>query len=126
MANVIFKTGTKAQYDALPQKDPNTIYWLYDEERSETLLFKGSTLYGTGTVATALAPGLMSSVDKKKLDAMDEKAGNLSPVDASVVVAEGENGKTVGVRLSQEAGNAAQLKEDGIYVEEPSIVWGEM
>ena len=30
MANVIFKVGTKALYDALEQKDSNTLYWLTD------------------------------------------------------------------------------------------------
>ena len=56
MANVIFKQGTRAQYDAIATKDVNTLYWLTDTQE----LFKGEVLYGKGTEATALASGLMS------------------------------------------------------------------
>lgn len=37
MANVIFKQGTRAQYDAIATKDVNTLYWLTDtQERRAT------------------------------------------------------------------------------------------
>ena len=49
MANVIFKQGTRAQYDAIATKDVNTLYWLTDTQE----LFKGEVLYGKGTEATA-------------------------------------------------------------------------
>ena len=57
MANVIFKQGTRAQYDAIATKDSNTLYWLSDTQE----LFKGDVLYGKGAEATALASGLMSA-----------------------------------------------------------------
>lgn len=40
MANVIFKVGTKALFDALEQKDTNTLYWLEDVQE----LYKGNLL----------------------------------------------------------------------------------
>lgn len=40
MANVIFRTGTKAQYDALQLKDENSLYFLTDA--GHEMLFKGT------------------------------------------------------------------------------------
>ena len=63
MANVIFKQGTRAQYDAIATKDVNTLYWLTDTQE----LFKGEVLYGKATKmqiylleaqGNALFPGL--------------------------------------------------------------------
>lgn len=59
MANVIFRTGTKAQYDALQQKDENSLYFLTDS--GHEMLFKGtvdmseqfsitSSIYGEGYI----------------------------------------------------------------------------
>lgn len=113
MANVIFKHGTRAQYDAIAVKDVNTLYWLTDTLE----LFKGEVLYGKGAVATALASGLMSAADKAKLDALSSGGAiGLSAVDASVVLGSDENGTTIGVRISSEEGNALKLKEDGLFV----------
>ena len=96
MANVIFKFGTRAQYDAIAVKDANALYWLTDTQE----LLKGEVLYGKGAEATALASGLM-----------------LSAVDASVVLGTGEDGTTtIGVQVSQESGNALELKSDGLFV----------
>ena len=39
----------------------------------------------------------------------------LTPVDASVIIADGEDGKTIGVQLSKEAGNSIVLKTDGLF-----------
>lgn len=106
MANVIFRTGTRAQYDALATKDANTLYWLTDTQE----LFKGEALFGKGANATAQAAGLLSPEDKIKLDSITE-AGifNLIPVDASVVIADSESGKTIGVQISKDEGNALSL-----------------
>lgn len=113
MANVIFKQGTRAQYDALAVKDGNTLYWLNDTKE----LFKGEMLYGVGAEATALASGLMSSADKEKLDALSAGgAAGLTAVDASVILASGKDGTAIGVQLSKEEGNALALKEDGLFV----------
>ena len=113
MANVIFKQGTRAQYDAITVKDSNTLYWLSDTHE----LFKGEVLYAKGTEATTLASGLMSAADKAKLDALSAGgAAGLTAVDASVILSAGEDGTTIGVQLSNEEGNAIELKTDGLFV----------
>lgn len=59
MANVTFRTGTKAQYDALLQKDENSLYFLTDA--GHEMIFKGTvdmteqfsittSLYGEGYI----------------------------------------------------------------------------
>lgn len=113
MANVIFLRGTKPLFDQLPEKDPNTLYWLDDSQE----LYKGEKLYGTGALATAQRNGLMSAVDKKKLDDLSAGgAAGLTPVDASIILGDGEDGtKTIGVQLSKEVGNLIQLKQDGLF-----------
>ena len=101
MANVIFKQGTRAQYDAIATKDASTLYWLTDTQE----LFKGEVLYGKGAEATALASGLMSAADKAKLDALSAGgAAGLSAVDSSVVLASGENGTTISPSRSSSFG----------------------
>ena len=121
MANVIFKQGTRAQYDAIVTKDVNTLYWLTDTQE----LFKGEVLYGKGTEATALASGLMSAADKAKLDALTSGGAiGLTAVDARVILGAGEDGNTtIGVQVSKENGNALELKEDGLFVS-PAAVSG--
>ena len=103
--NVIFKSGTWEQYQALSVKDPNTLYWLHDVLE----LRKGEDLYSKGKEATDMSSGLMSAADKAKLDKLSEGAAfDLTPVDTSVVIGEAEDGKgkTIGVRVSAEDGNA--------------------
>ena len=113
MANVIFKQGTRAQYDAIATKDVNTLYWLTDTQE----LFKGEVLYGKGTEATALASGLMSATDKAKLDSLASGGAiGLTAVDASVILGSDDNGTTIGVQVSKSEGNALELKEDGLFV----------
>ena len=113
MANVIFKVGTKALFDALEQKDTNTLYWLEDVQE----LYKGNLLFATGKTASETAAGLMSAEDKIKLDSLSPGTlTGLTPVDASVIIADGEDGKTIGVQLSKEAGNSSLvLKTDGLF-----------
>lgn len=120
MANVIFKVGTKALFDALEQKDTNTLYWLEDVQE----LYKGNLLFATGKTASQTAAGLMSAADKAKLDSISEggSVANLTPVDASVIIADGEAGvKTIGVQVSKEAGNSIVLKADGLYANTPVV-----
>lgn len=92
MANVIFKFGTRAQYDALTVKDTNTLYWLTDTQE----LMKGDARYGMGTSTAALA--------------------GLTPVDNTIVITDSDDGKTIGVRVSAVDGNALTVQEDGLYV----------
>lgn len=113
MSNVIFKQGTRAQYDAAAAKDSNTLYWLSDTQE----LFKGDVLYGKGAEATAMASGLMSAADKTKLDALSSGGAiGLTAVDASVVLGIGGNSTTIGVQVSKEDGNALKINSDGLFV----------
>ena len=70
MANVIFKTGTSAQYNALTERPVHTLYWLTDTKE----IRKGDELYGVGRLATRDIAGLMSPIDKMNLDALVEAA----------------------------------------------------
>lgn len=114
MANVIFKVGTKSLFDELEQKDTNTLYWLTDTNE----IYKGDALFGVGREATTSAAGLLSAQDKEKLDALVAgTVAGLVPVDATVVIADGDSGtKTIGVQISKDAGNQLQVKDDGIFV----------
>lgn len=112
--NVIFKVGAKSDYNALQQKDTHTLYWLTDVKE----IRKGEDLYAVGREATSEAAGLMSAADKAKLDSLSSSGGlaGLTPVDASIIVEDGESGsKTIRVQLSAEEGNALVLKDDGLY-----------
>lgn len=119
MANVIFRIGTRAQYDALATKDANTIYWLSDTQE----LIKGLTCFGKGIEATRDAAGLLSAEDKRRLDEL--VAGgvlSLVPIDASVLVTKTEDGNiSVGVQLSKVDGNILSLKDDGLFVKVDAI-----
>lgn len=113
MANVIFKVGTREQYNLIEPKDQNTLYWLTDEQA----LYKGDKLFGIGKAATQEADGLLSAEDKAKLDALVSGAAvGLSPVDTSVDIDTKEDTTTIGVRISGEDGNALELKDDGLFV----------
>ena len=113
MANVIFRMGTKAQYDALPQHDTNALYWLSDVQE----LRKGDILYGTGKNATQQVAGLLSAEDKAYLDQLVASGiMNLEAVDASIEIGSAQGKKTIGVQISGETGNALLLKDDGLFV----------
>lgn len=113
MANVIFKVGTRAQYNLIEVKDQNTLYWLTDEQA----LYKGDKLFGVGKTATADAAGLLSAEDKVKLDALASGgAAGLKPADASVNIDTAEDGTTIGVQVSEKDDNILTLKEDGMFV----------
>ena len=116
MANVLFKIGTRAQFDAIVTKSETTLYWLSDTQE----LYKGDVLFGTGALATQSAKGLLSAEDKAKLDALVAGGGlsNLTPVDSTIIVTDVEGGgKSIGVAISTEAGNVLVKKGDGLYVD---------
>lgn len=117
MANVILKVGTKLLFNELEQKDVNTLYWLTDTNE----IYKGDALFGVGREATASAAGLLSAQDKEKLDALVAgTVAGLVPVDATVVIEDGDSGtKTIGVQISKEPNNAIVLKADGLFVNMP-------
>lgn len=119
MANVKFRVGTRAQYDALALRDANTLYWLTDTLE----LRKGDFLYGTGANATTAAAGLLSAEDKASLDAIVASGvAGLHAADASVLIGSDANGMTVGARLSAVEGNILRLEDDGLFVPSPEAV----
>lgn len=118
MANVIFKFGTRAQYDALTAKGTHTLYWLTDTQE----LMKGDVCYGKGAAATAQAAGLLSAEDKAKLDELS--AGgllSLTATDASILISDADGGKSIGVQLSGADGNILKLKDDGLFAEVEAV-----
>ena len=97
MANVLFKAGTKAQFQAIDAKSENTLYWLTDTQE----LYKGDVLFGTGALATQSAAGLLSSEDKKKLDELvSGSVPGLSPVAGDGIVI---NNNVIGVNIADES-----------------------
>ena len=113
MANVIFRFGTRAQYEAIAAHDVNTLYWLSDTQE----LYKGDILFGCGLEATTAAAGLLSAEDKAKLDSLTQSGLlNLRAVDASVILGNDAGDKTIGVNISKVEGNALSLKDDGLFV----------
>lgn len=114
MANVRFYFGQQAKYDALTERDSLALYFIEDTKR----LYKGDVLMATGADATTLASGLMSAEDKIKLDALVVGAGlNLTAVDGTIVIADEEDGsKSIGVAISEQAGNALVAVSDGLFV----------
>lgn len=114
MASVIYKLGTREQYDRVLPKDENTLYWLVDEQR----IYKGETLYAAGKEATGEMAGLMSAADKKLFDEVVKSgAAALEAADASVKIESGDAGKTIKVAISAEPENGLSLKEDGLFAE---------
>lgn len=114
MANVIFKAGTRDQYNALPVKDENTLYWLTDANE----LRKGDQLFGIGSNATESLSGLMSAEDKAKLDQLIS-AGvfDLTATDASILLEGNPEAKKIHVQISKEPNNSLTLKSDGLFVQ---------
>lgn len=114
-SNVRFFFGTLAKYQALESKDPLALYFITDEETGKVYLYKGSQLYASDALASAIADGWMSKEDKINLDNLVANAiTGLTPVDGSIVVTDGNK---IGVALSAEAGNILSLKSDGLYVD---------
>lgn len=117
--NVLFKVGTRAQFDAIATKSEVTLYWLTDTQQ----LYKGDVLFGVGREASADAAGLLSAKDYQKLQDLIVTGGtiNLTPVDSSIVITEAENGvKSIGVAISTQEGNTLQAVEGGLFV--PTVV----
>lgn len=108
MANVIFKTGTSAQYNALTERPVTTLYWLEDTKE----IRKGDELYGVGRLATTELSGLMSPIDKKNLDWLMENSGK------NVAIPE----FTIEKQNTAEDGFSASYKLKRTYGEEVSYV----
>ena len=108
--NVLFKIGTRAQFDAIVTKSETTLYWLSDTQE----LYKGDVLFGTGAFASETVSGLLSAEDYKKLKELIATGGTveLTPVNGSIVI---EDSK-IGVGLSAVEGNMLSIEEDGLFV----------
>lgn len=115
MANVIFKMGNKAQYDALAVKDANTLYWLADVQE----LRKGDVLYGKGAEATNLASGLMSAADKAKLDSLSGMVAPEYSIEKQTVA---DNASVASYRLKKVVGGEATYVGDVINIPVDLIV----
>lgn len=109
MANVLFKVGTRAQFDAIVTKSETTLYWLSDTQE----LYKGDVLFGKGALASEEAAGLLSAEDYKKLKELIATGGavELTPVNGSIVIKD----KKIGVGLSAVEGNMLSIKDDGLF-----------
>jgi len=109
MANVLFKVGTRAQFEAIVTKSETTLYWLSDTQE----LYKGDVLFGKGALASEEAAGLLSAEDYKKLKELIATGGavELTPVNGSIVIKD----KKIGVGLSAVEGNMLSIKDDGLF-----------
>ena len=109
MANVLFKIGTRAQFDAIATKSETTLYWLSDTQE----LYKGDVLFGKGALVSETAAGLLSAEDYKKLKELIATCGavELTPVNGSIVIKD----KQIGVGLSTVEGNMLSIKDDGLF-----------
>jgi hypothetical protein len=121
MANVRFlSVKLRSTFDALETKDSMALYWI--EETKE--LYKGSTLFGTGSLATDKAAGLLSADDYKALKSLIVSGGgisNLTAVDGTIKISDSDNGgKAIGVAIAQNAGNALTAVDGGLFV--PTVV----
>lgn len=75
MANVLFKTGTRAQFDALATKNESTLYWLTDTQE----LYKGDVRYGVGTAnaSSVVSGGSVKTVTTANVPYTGAKVGDL-------------------------------------------------
>ena len=109
----------KLSYDALTVKDPLALYWIQETQE----LFKGDKLFGTGTLASEKAAGLLSSEDYIALKSLITSGGtsNLTAVDGTIVLSDIGNGtKTIGVAIASNEHNALTAVEGGLFV--PTVV----
>lgn len=119
MAKVLFRFGIQEQYDALMEKDVNTLYWLTDTQR----LYKGSSLYATGKDATIASSGLLSAKDKAKLDALVVGSiTNIEALDNSIIVETESSSKKLKVNVSLSEENLIKVDEGGLSVVVSDII----
>lgn len=108
--NVRFiKVALQATYDALATKDVKALYWVEETKH----LYCGETLYGTGSMATENAAGLLSPEDYAELKKLiaSSPASTLEAVDGSLSIAEGK----IGVQVSKATNNLIAVNSDGLF-----------
>lgn len=110
----------KSTFNALETKESTALYWI--EETQE--LYKGSTLYGTGALATEKAAGLLSAEDYAALKALIASGGGISKltaVDGTIAITDTvDGGKALGVVVSSDPTNALKAVDGGLFV--PNVV----
>ena len=118
MSQVRFFFGSLDKYLSLAEKNPLALYFIKDELTGQSYLYKGSELIAAGHLATKEYMGLMSAEDKAKLDALSsaDSTSSLSPVDGTISITETESGKAIGVKISEQEGNALVAVEGGLFV----------
>ena len=111
-------TSQKEKYYDLAEKNPLALYFIEDAENNFYALYKGENLLATGSDATSMSSGLMSAEDKIKLDSLVVGSEfKLTPVDDTIVITDAEDGgKSIGVAISQQEGNALVAVSDGLFV----------
>lgn len=124
MANVRFlSVKLRSTFDNLETKDSLALYWI--EETKE--LYKGSTLFGTGALATEKVAGLLSPEDYVALKALIAGGSTgtltgLTPIDGTISITDTANGgKAIGVAISKDAGNALVAVDGGLFVPTVSV-----
>lgn len=114
-----FFTDDRKKYDSLVKKDPLALYFIEDAETGYRALYKGDNLIAVGSNASSMAAGLMSYADKQALDRLVANPGGveLTPVDGTITIADGEDGKkNIAVAISTKEGNALTKVEGGLFV----------
>lgn len=119
MQNVKFYFGSLEKFNQLAEKNPLALYFLEDVQQ----LWKGDKLFATGQLATSMASGLMSSDDKIALDTLVSNS-NLIAVDDSIIITDIDNGKSIGVKISNEEGNLISVKDDGLFAKIEAVPLG--
>ena len=122
MANVIFKTGTSAQYNALTERPATTLYWLTDTKE----IRKGDDLYGVGRLATIDSAGLMSPADKQNLDRLVEIGIQPVIVPEFSIERQGtaEDGYAVSYKLKRTYGDEVSYVGDVINIPKDLVLEG--
>lgn len=118
-----FFTDDRKKYEALVKKDPLALYFIEDVNGYHAL-YKGDNLIAVGSNATTMAAGLMSSEDKKKLDSLSsgQGASEFVPVDGTIVITDGEDGKkNIGVGISSSEGNTLTKVDGALFVPKTSV-----
>lgn len=119
MQNVKFYFGSLEKFNQLAEKNPLALYFLEDVQQ----LWKGDKLFATGQLATSMASGLMSSDDKIALETLVANS-NLTAIDDSIIITDVDNGKSIGVKVSNEEGNLISVKGDGLFAKIEAVPLG--
>lgn len=112
----------KSTFDALENKESNVLYYIESTQE----FYKGSQLFGTGSLATEQAAGLLSAEDYAALKVLiaNGTAGSntltLTPVDGTISITDTDTGKAIGVTIASDATNALTAVDGGLFV--PTVV----